>query len=593
MTEVSLPEKLPASSMFWFIGSRLIVWLSVMVLAVYLFVNTSISNQEAEFNRQASKAVSRVQEQLVINEAALSGFASILAISGPTAIHEVQDYTRNMREAHAQIYMFEALVGIQPQDQHGFAQRMQLEGLTDYKVYRYVSRKSTTGKPSKPFNVLAETPVMFPVFFIDPYLEEVKGLLGFDMMSAKLMREPLIKALTTGETTASRPYGLREGGKGYLLYKPVRPIAEANGADAPGILVATSLILTDPLLKEAQIAVPGADISLTYGPKRKQAAEQLAAVREEAPLLVLDRLDREFELDKYGQPFTLSMSQDIGLYGAQINQLVILLLLLVLGFMIYLRTSIAKHRSEIQRDEALIRLAQQHDLLEERVAIRTAELQRSSDENKRLANQIIRIQEDQYHHLARELHDEFGQILTAIKISAHIIRESDSNADVITCGSDIYRHSEGLYEKIRNLIQRLRPEALDAFGLKTAIKQCVTEFKFADQGIEVELDIDDSVDSMDETFTIATYRIVQELLNNTAKYAQAKKIIVQLHEEPEGLCVCVIDDGVGFDPDDLDKGYGLNGITERVKTLGGRLQINSTPGEGVNTCVKLPAHFTQ
>ncbi len=593
MNDVSLPEKLPASSMFWFIGTRLIIWLSVMVLAVYLFINASISSQEVEFNRQASDAVSRVQEQLVINEAALSGFASILKVSGPTAIEEVQDYTRSMRQAYSQIYMFEALVGIHPQDQHGFAQRMQIQGLSDYKVYRYVSRKSKTGKPSKPFNLLAETPVMFPVFFIDPYLEEVKDILGFDMMSAKLMRVPLIKALTTGETTASRPYGLREGGKGYLLYKPVRMVTQKNGADAPGILVATSLILTDPLLKAAQVALPGADISLTYGPERKAAADDITASQDEAPLLVLNRLQREFELDQYGQPFTLITSRDIGLYGAQINQLVILLLLLVLGFMIYLRTSIAKHRSEIQRDEALIRLAQQHDLLEERVAQRTVELQRSSDENKRLANQIIRIQEDQYHHLARELHDEFGQILTAIKISAHIIRESESSSDVITCGSDIYRHSEGLYEKIRNLIQRLRPEALDAFGLKTAIKQCVTEFKFADQGIEVELDIDDSVDSMDETFTIATYRIVQELLNNTAKYAKAKHIVVQLHEEPEGLCVCVIDDGVGFDSNELDKGYGLNGITERVKTLGGSLSIDSAPGDGVNTCVKLPAKFPQ
>lgn len=593
MTEVSLPEKLPASSMVWFIGSRLVVWLCVMALAIYLFINASVSSQKVEFDRQTSQAVSRIQEQLVINESALSGFASILSVSGPTAIAEVQDYTTSMRQAHPQIYMFEALVGIRPQDQHGFAKRMQLEGLTDYKVYRYVSRKSKTGKPSKPFNVLAETPVMFPVFFIDPYLEEVKGILGFDMMSAKLMREPLIRALTTGQTTASRPYGLQEGGKGYLLYKPVRAIADASGADAPGILVATSLILTDPLLTSAQESVPGADIRLTYGPERKLAADALPAVSGNAPLFVLDQLEREFELDKYGQPFTLTMSQATGLHGAHVNQLVILLLLLVLGFMIYLRTSIAKHRSEIQRDEALIRLAQQHDLLEERVAIRTAELQRSSDENKRLAKQIIGIQEDQYHHLARELHDEFGQTLTAIKISAHIIRESESNADVITCGGDIYRHSEGLYEKIRNLIQRLRPEALDAFGLKTAIKQCVSEFKFADQGIEVELDIDNSVDNMDETFTIATYRIVQELLNNTAKYAQAKRIVVQLHQEPEGLCVCVIDDGIGFDPDDLDKGYGLNGITERVKTLGGSLRINSTPGAGVNTCVKLPATFPQ
>ena len=222
---------------------------------------------------------------------------------------------------------------------------------------------------------------------------------------------------------------------------------------------------------------------------------------------------------------------------------------------------------------------------------RTADLQATSDENKRLARLIVRLEEITYQRLARELHDEFGQMLTAIKISAHIMSQTESNETVIKSATEIFQHSDQLYEKSQNLIQRLRPEALDTFGLKVAIEQCANRFKFTEQGVDVELDIDDAVDDMDEIFIIASYRITQELLNNAAKYAQATKIIVKLHQQPDGIYICVMDNGVGFDPDSLEKGYGLNGIAERVRSLGGTINTTAALGKGVKTCAELPAQF--
>jgi len=592
MNNIPLQEQSVRGNMLGFYLPRFIVLCCILVVSVYLFTKMSVTEQEVEFNTQTSIAVSRIQEQLVINDTALSGFASMLQISDPANVpSQVQGYTQRMRDAYGQIYMFEALVGIHPKDQFGFAQRMQLQGLPDYQVYRYVSRKSKTGKPSKPFNLLNDTPVMFPVSYIDPYTDDVKSILGFDMMSAKVMREPLIKALISGETVASRPYNLLEGGKGYTLYKPIQRVLSESGKDAVGSIVATVLVLTDPMLKAAHTAIPGASISLLYGAKRKLAAELHVPHVDAGPIWEFGQLTREYQLDKYGQPFTISMTQPLGLFPSQLNQLIILVLLLILSFFIYLRTSVSKHRSELERDQALVRLAQQHDQLESMVAKRTVELQRSSDENRRLAEQIIGIQEDQYHHLARELHDEFGQTLTAIKISAHIIAQNDDPEVVHQCAEDIFTHSDELYESIRNLIQRLRPEALDMFGLKMAIAQCAGELKFSEQDIDVEVDIDDAIDSLDETYTIATYRIIQELLNNSAKYAKASKVIVQIHEESAGMCICVKDDGIGFVASELEKTYGLNGIAERVKTLGGSLDIQTAPGVGVNTCVKIPVKF--
>ncbi len=575
-----------------FLLFRVAIFIGILVVSVYLFIESSVTDQEIDFNSKSSDAFNRIQEQLIINDAALSGFASLLQTLGAADIDRVEEYAAGMAEAYGQIYMFEALVGIHPEDQQAFSEDMQNKGLADYKVYRYVSLKSTTGKPSKPFNLLNDTPVMFPVFFIGPIVEEVRSILGFDMMSAKMMREPLIKALTTGETAASLPYSLQEGGKGYTLYKPLDKVTSASGEDAVGKLVATMLVRADLILEVAHLIIPRANITMLYDEKKELTVSRKDTQQSDTvPVWQLGELTQEYSLDQFGHKLDIQIMQPVGLYQSQLNQLMIMVLLLILGFLVFLRTSIAKRRSELQRDNALIDLARQHDLLEQMVLERTADLQATSDENKRLARLIVRLEETTYQRLARELHDEFGQMLTAIKISAHIMSQTESNETVIKSASEIFQHSDQLYEKSQNLIQRLRPEALDTFGLKVAIEQCANRFKFTEQGVDVELDIDDAVDDMDEIFIIASYRITQELLNNAAKYAQATKIIVKLHQQPDGIYICVMDNGVGFDPDSLEKGYGLNGIAERVRSLGGTINTTAALGKGVKTCAELPAQF--
>jgi signal transduction histidine kinase len=575
-----------------FLLFRIAIFTGILIVSIYLFIKSSVTDQEIEFNSKSSDAFNRIQEQLIINDAALSGFASLLQTLGAADIERVEGYAAGMAEAYGQIYMFEALVGIHPEDQQVFSKAMQNKGLADYKVYRYVSRKSTTGKPSKPFNLLNDTPVMFPVFFIGPIFEEVRSILGFDMMSAKMMREPLIKALITGETAATLPYGLKEGGKGYTLYKPLDKVTSASGEDAVGKLVATMLVRADLILEAAHLIIPRANITMLYDEKKELTVSRKDTPQSDTvPVWQLGELTQEYNLDQFGHKLDIQIMQPAGLYQSQLNQLMIMVLLLILGFLVFLRTSIAKRRSELQRDNALIDLARQHDLLEQMVLERTVDLQATSDENKRLARLIVRLEETTYQRLARELHDEFGQMLTAIKISAHIMSQTESHETVIKSASEIFQHSDQLYEKSQNLIQRLRPEALDTFGLKVAIEQCANRFKFTEQGVDVELDIDDAVDNMDEIFIIASYRITQELLNNAAKYAQATKITVHLNQQLSGIYICVMDNGVGFDPDSLEKGYGLNGIAERVRSLGGKINTTAAVGKGVKTCAELPARF--
>ncbi len=570
---------------------RLVVGIVILSAFVYVFVQASITDQTMEFNRSVAYGETRLQERMVINEAALSGFANLLAITGPDNVEPLRDYTKQMRGTYDQIYMFEALLGIKPDDQYRFADKIRATGHADYTIYRYVSRKSKTGKPSKPFNTLAETPVMFPVFFIDPMIDVAKELMGFDMMSAKVPREPLVEALLTGTTQVTKPYKLFEGGMGYVLYRPLQQVQQATGIDSVDTLVATIVVLIDPMLAQVHDVIPKAEIALNYGKKRTLVSSVLPPNSNEAPLWTIESLSREIKFDKYGQPFTLSIVQHIGLSAVQVQLLIMLIVLLVFSFMMYLRSSIGRRNYGLQRDLVTQKLAQEHSLLEARVIERTTDLKQSSDENQRLANRIIRLQEDYSKHLARELHYDFGQILSAIKINAHIISQKQLDKLTLRQVQEIYDYSDGLYEKMHDLIQFLRPTALDAFGLRVAIRECLMQFKLAERGIHLDMQIDENIDGMEDAYAIATYRIVQELVNNTIKHAQATRlqVLVQVSSK-ETLFIQITDNGVSMasEMQTNNKGFGIRGVEERISILGGSLAFANLHSGGLQTTVVLP-----
>ena len=564
---------------------RTLAWLVSVVAVLVLYALYTINSQTSDFKNDAIKAVSHVHEQLLINDAALSGFASLLTSVGPNNLQQTRDFTQRMRNAYPHIYMFEALVSVAPENKAEHETRMHAAGYPDYKLTRYVSKKNPSGKT---FNLIEETPMHFPIFFIDPMSDAVKGLMGFDMLSARTMREPLLATIASGEPAASKPYKLREGGRGYVLIKAIDTASDTGAAYPENGLAALLLVKTDAMLAGAAALIPSAQVSLLYGDARKLAAEEIYPQVDELPLIDLKELITERHLDDLGQPFTLSVKQAVGLYQRHIEMMAVLSLLMMAGYFFYYRSQFAKYRLQIQRDEAVVELAQQHSQLEVIVAKRTEELQRKMDENKRLAQQLIRVQEDQYHHIARELHDEFGQILTAIKINAHILENSVSIEGVKLYAEEIDSQADSLYETMRDMIQRLRPEALDMFGLKVALEQCILAFHLGEQGIDLELNIDESVNDVEEIYTIASYRIVQELVNNAVKYAGLSKLTVSLAVTDGNMCIDVADNGVGFDPLVNKAGFGLSGVDERARSLGGYSEISTSVGGGVKVYVRIP-----
>ena len=379
-------------------------------------------------------------------------------------------------------------------------------------------------------------------------------------------------------------HGLNEDGKFSLLAQYVTATRRAGG------LAVLLMIKTDTMLAPAASMVPGASVRLLYGQDRKLAAEELLPLDASVPVFGIETVTVERDLDDLGQPFTLSITQTVGLYKDHIQDMLLLVLLMCLAYGMYYRSLFAKYCLEMERDGALVRVSEQHANLEVMVAKRTQELQRKSDENTLLAQQLIRVQEDQFQHIARELHDEFGQTLTAIKINAHILEDAEATSGLGQYAQDITAQADALYETMRNMIQRLRPEALDMFGLKVAVEQCLRAFHLDEQNIDLSLAIDDAVDDVEEIHSIASYRIVQELVNNAIKYAKLTKLAVTLKITDEHMDIRVEDNGVGFDPLEHKVGFGLSGVDERARSLGGTVDISTVVNVGVKVCVLIPLH---
>jgi signal transduction histidine kinase len=355
-----------------------------------------------------------------------------------------------------------------------------------------------------------------------------------------------------------------------------------------GGLAALLIIKTDTILAPVADIIPAATVQLLYGKERKLAADKILPHTTALPLVEIETFILERDLDALGQSFTVSISTPAGLYADQILQLTLIFLLIVIAYALVYRALVAKYRLRLQRDAGVIKLSEQHDNLEVMVNERTTELQRQVVQNTQLAQQLIRVQEDQVHHIARELHDEFGQTLTAIKINAHILENAKSIELVGRYAKDITNQADGLYMTMRDMIQRLRPESLDMFGLKVAIEQCLLAFHLDEQNIELELRIDDSVNDVEEIYSIASYRIVQELANNAIKYAKLTKLKVSLEVINQHMHIVVEDNGIGFDPLEHKLGFGLSGVDERVRSLGGTVDISTVVGEGVKIDVSIP-----
>ncbi|MDF0378792.1 ATP-binding protein [Methylophilus sp. YYY-1] len=214
-------------------------------------------------------------------------------------------------------------------------------------------------------------------------------------------------------------------------------------------------------------------------------------------------------------------------------------------------------------------------------------LEQSIRNNHRLTQQIIHLQEEERKKLARDLHDEIGQYLTAVHVDASALVAAKKLSSARESAQAIAQITRQMMVTIQDILSRLRPRVLDELGLSLALAELIHHWRDRNRGIMVVNQISNHLSQPDEALSVTVYRILQECLTNISKHAAATRVTIEVKETDNGLYLMVEDDGRGFDPQSQTRGYGLAGMQERVEGLMGRMHIHTAPGQGT----RIEIHF--
>ena len=206
------------------------------------------------------------------------------------------------------------------------------------------------------------------------------------------------------------------------------------------------------------------------------------------------------------------------------------------------------------------------------------------EENRQLTQLIQHHIEDERRSLARELHDELGQYVTAIKTFAVAIanKSKDHLPDVESHAQTIVAAANHIYDGMHNIIRQLRPGALDNLGLSETLRDAVATWQKQNPAVQFNLNLSGDLNALGETININIYRMVQESVTNALRHAQATKLEIALsRDEAQTLTLTIKDNGVGMTICNIDQTqhFGLLGMRERAQALHGNFHVDSNLGD--------------
>jgi len=220
-----------------------------------------------------------------------------------------------------------------------------------------------------------------------------------------------------------------------------------------------------------------------------------------------------------------------------------------------------------------------------------ARLQKSNENLRRLAEHAENIKEIERKRIAREIHDDLGQNLLALRIEADLLasRTAEHHPRLHERARWTLQHIDATIKSVRQIINDLRPNVLD-LGLNAAVEWQIVEFRRR-TGIECEFIESAQEIPVDDRGATALFRILQESLTNVLRHACASRVQVELHVEPGWITMSISDDGVGLPATGCHKpgSFGLVGVEERIKILGGTFAASSSPGKGTTVRVSIPS----
>jgi signal transduction histidine kinase len=395
---------------------------------------------------------------------------------------------------------------------------------------------------------------------------------GINLTDARIGASKLFQLLTDAET----------GQRGYLLTENLAYLEPWHNAQyafkqsdsffknidmlVPNEVKETEKIRTIVLAKFAEM---NTIVAIAQTGNRDRA---MALVQSGSGKRLMDEL-RGLMKSKLDKATDLQQDARNSIYASlEFNRIAVLILSCVLALGLYIYThqvqALARERANYQQT------------LEKEVAEKSAGI-------KTLATWLETAREEEKSHLARELHDELGGILTAAKLTTARIRAKMGDDPKVTELIDAVnlRLNEGIAIK-RRIIEDLRPSTLSMLGLHVALENLCAQ---AQQQLRVPVTADIAEIQIHRDAELAIFRVVQEALTNIAKYSKATQVTVQLAQTDENILLKITDNGVGFDPAIHTAGqHGLAGMQFRMGSHGGTLSVTSTPQQGVTIVASLP-----
>lgn len=247
------------------------------------------------------------------------------------------------------------------------------------------------------------------------------------------------------------------------------------------------------------------------------------------------------------------------------------------------------------KDGRALRMVGTHTDITERKTTETA-LRKSEEEIHTLSQRLISSSEEEKKHLAQDLHDEFGQVLTAFQIGVEMLRSHsyrDEDDFQFHCAR-LLKMVETLEVDLRHICDQLRPIMLEDVGLIETVRWHIKEFLLLDDSLQVNFHVHGDEQPLSRDIEIACYRILQESLNNVVKHSNASQVEVKIEFRPDMVILSIEDNGHGFSESTIRagkrrvSGFGLLGLRERTAAVGGHLEIESNIGQGTKIIMVVP-----
>jgi signal transduction histidine kinase len=255
----------------------------------------------------------------------------------------------------------------------------------------------------------------------------------------------------------------------------------------------------------------------------------------------------------------------------------------------------ANRRSFAKTQWAEDQLRKAHDELEKKIEERTADLSLANESLRELSSRLQQMRDDERRQIARELHDSVGQLLAALSMNLGVVLSQSHKLDAagVKAISENAALVEQISSEIRTISHLLHPPLLDAAGLASALRWYVDGFSERSK-IKVDLDIPDEIGRLSDEMEIAIFRMIQECLTNIHRHSGSSAAVIRVRKEGLRILVEVQDEGKGMSPEKQlalktsgRTGVGFRGMRERLRQLGGSLDIQSN-GAGTEVIATLP-----